>query len=280
MHNISKFIFAAILSSHAQPVLADGIYSFFESQFVPARLIRNARTYLDSPIRIAIYNDLGTWTTGYNHLKMFLSDSKLSYQTIDRADLYRGILQEQTIDILIMPGGESWTYLDTLGEVGANSILNFISQGGGYLGICAGAFYAISDRHGGYHTGKYGIGLVTGVAYDGTSLGAEPFRVGMLDFEIRYPGHAAQMKMVLLEGPSILVEPKEAASIELRVVARFPQSGQPAMTLSNYGQGRVFLSGPHPEIEENLTGWGKNYEDPESDWPLLRAMIDEIAPDY
>lgn len=44
-----------------------------------------------------------------------------------------------------------------------------------------------------------------------------------------------------------------------------------------YGAGRVFLSGPHPEIEENSfragTSFGEEFDDQDSDWPLMYEAI-------
>ena len=64
------------------------------------------------------------------------------------------------------------------------------------------------------------------------------------------------------------------------VLGTYNITGHPAIVACNYGIGRVFLIGPHAEIEEHndRDGWQffEGYEEPfdeESEWPmLLEAM--------
>lgn len=225
----------------------------------------------------AIYNDLGVWSTGYEHLKMFLSENGYSYVSISAAKILGGYLEQQQPDVLIMPGGSSWKYLEKLGINGASKIRAFIDAGGGYVGICAGAFYAVSLREGGHATGPYGIGLLEGTAYDGTALGTAPFKDGMLDFDMFGQNTPATQRMVLLGGPSFRYSDDEAGLKQVVRVANFQKINEPAMITFNFGAGRVFLAGPHLEVEENRTNWGSSRFDPESDWPLLDAMVKHVA---
>jgi hypothetical protein len=48
----------------------------------------------------------------------------------------------------------------------------------------------------------------------------------------------------------------------------------PFMITFDFGNGRVFRSEPHLEIEEDQTNLG--YYDPESDWPMPVEVIDEL----
>ena len=221
--------------------------------------------------KVAIYQDRGVWSVGYEHLTMFFIEHGFDYEAIDARDIRGGYLAANNPDILVMPGGQSWTYLDSLGEAGAIAVRDFVAGGGGYVGICAGAFYAISDRDGGAATGPYGIGLLTGTAYDGTAHRTPPFRSGMMSFDMDLSSFPTIMRIVLLGGPSMLYSDDEADAKQVRVVSRFQQVVQPAMILFEYGDGRVFLSGPHLEVEEDR--WDRGYRDPESDWPLLETMM-------
>jgi glutamine amidotransferase-like uncharacterized protein len=223
---------------------------------------------------IALYDDRGSWDTGVEHLKKFLITNQLSYVSINKSDVLNGRLLHGDIGLLIMPGGESWTYLDDLGTKGAENIKNYVSGGGGYIGICAGAFFATSLREGGRATGPYGIGLLKATAYDGTALNTSPFIDGMMDFNIRLNAFPQTQKIVLFGGPSFRVAPDEAAKIRLQVWSEFQQINEPAMVAFEFGKGHVFLSGPHLEIEENQTDWGAEFNDPESDWPLLLRAVE------
>jgi glutamine amidotransferase-like uncharacterized protein len=225
-------------------------------------------------LKVALYKDTGVWSTGFEHLKLFIASRGYSWLSVNAIQIKSGILEDEAPDILVMPGGASWEYLKSLGEVGASNIRNFVNHGGGYVGICAGAFYAVSNREGGYATGKYGIGLLEGTAYDGTALGTEPFIEGMIEFEMSAQTIPAELQMILLGGPSFRYTENEAQNRNLRIIAKFPGTDDPAMIRFNYGNGRVFLAGPHLEIEENLVAW--EHRDPETDWPLLEIAFGSL----
>lgn len=229
------------------------------------------------PPQVALYTGTGSWGTGKQHMKMFLQENGFSYRTLSAAELLGGELEKSQFQILMMPGGESWKYLEELGTEGARLIRNYVESGGSYFGVCAGAFYATSQRQGGPTTGAYGIGLLEGTAYDGTSLGTAPFKEGMLDFDTSSDelmrGLPAHFRSVLLGGPSFHYSEAEAQAKKIRVLMQFQKIREPAMILFHYGEGRVFLSGPHLEIEEDRTDWGPDYFDPDSEWPIMERVV-------
>ena len=227
----------------------------------------------DNP-RIGLYIGKGVWDVGREHLKMFFAERGFTYRTLTAAEILAGELAN--VKVLVMPGGESWEYLKELGPAGGEKIKAFVDSGGSYIGICAGAFYATSDRLGGYATGPYGIGLLQGTAYDGTALHTRPFIEGMMNFPILpttlTENIPTQLRMVMFGGPSFRFSRDEGARKGLQVLAKIEFIDEPTMIAFNYGMGRVFLSGPHLEVEENRTGWGPAFTDPESDWPLLENI--------
>ena len=225
---------------------------------------------------VALYAGPGAWKTGLQHLKMFFAEHGFGYTSLGPEAVVAG--QFEGARLLVMPGGESWAYLRDLGEQGAESVRRFSAQRGhGYLGICAGAYYAVSQREGGYATGLYGIGLLDGTAYDGTALGTSPFKAGMLDFILAVPGFASRFRSVLLGGPSFRYSEAEARAKDVHALAHFEGSPEVAMVSFRYGEGRALLSAPHIEIEEDRTNWGPDYNDPDSEWPLLDHIVRELT---
>lgn len=208
---------------------------------------------------------------------MYLRERNISYRVLFEDDILGRELWRSAIEVLIVPGGESIIYLKELGAKGGEIIRKFVEAGGGYIGICAGAFYATSHREGGSATGPYGIGLLQGTAYDGTALQTPPFIEGMMDFDF-FPkgllqGLETVFRSVLFGGPSFRFSGLEASAKKLKVVARFQNFGEPAMVLFQTGRGHVFLSGPHLEIEEERTDWGPEFYDPDSEWPILDRVF-------
>ena len=85
-------------------------------------------------------------------------------------------------------------------------------------------------------------------------------------------------KMTMYYQGGCYLVPDNGSSIN--VLGSYNATGEPAIAICEYGQGRVFISGPHPEIEEDDDRDGISfYEledgiwDPESDWPLLRDAV-------
>lgn len=247
----------------------------FQGKRLPAEL-----SFADAPPPVVLYVGKGAWDSGVEHLKMFLTEHQIGYRTAVGTDIEAGFLDENGVRLLIMPGGESWEYLAELGASGADRIRRFIDDGGGYAGICAGAFYATSHRLGGYATGPYGIGLLEGTAYDGTALNTPPFIEGMMDIDILptflTAGFKSLYRIVMFGGPSFRYTAEEAAKKHIQVMARFQVVNEPAMVAFQYGKGRVFLSGPHLEIEEERTSWGTEYVDPDSEWPILHRVVKHL----
>ena len=44
--------------------------------------------------------------------------------------------------ILCVPGGDMYRYAQDISSVGKEKIRNFVRKGGGYIGICGGAYFA------------------------------------------------------------------------------------------------------------------------------------------
>jgi glutamine amidotransferase-like uncharacterized protein len=271
-----KILFLVLLSVPLSASTPEGeIYAKYPFRGIPLSDEYTSR-FKDAPL-IGLYVGKGVWDVGREHLKMFLKEHQYSYRTFNAKSVKAGGLKNSGITVLIMPGGESSEYLPDLGGQGALEIKKFVETGGGYLGICAGAFYATSQREGGNATGPWGIGLLEGTAYDGTALHTSPFVEGMMDFDFMpvsvLEGLQPKFRISLFGGPSFRYTDEEAAKKNLVVLSRFPVIHEPAMLLFLYGAGRVFLSAPHLEVEENRTNWGPAFYDPDSEWPILDRMV-------
>lgn len=226
--------------------------------------------------KVALYNGGGTWALGLNHTKKLLRKMNIPYSTVSTRDIQSGKLSLTTYDMLVMSGGKSWVYLDNLKETGAKAIRDFIHDGGGYYGTCAGAFFATSRRTDARRNDvPYGIGLLDGTAYDGTSMKTAPFKSGEIKVDYHLQGLKSQYTVLLLGGPALLYSADEAAAKNIQELATFPGFNKPAMITFNYGQGRVMLAGPHGEIEESrvFSLFKKTWKDPDSEWPILAKVI-------
>jgi glutamine amidotransferase-like uncharacterized protein len=224
-------------------------------------------------------------------LKRFLREKAFDYEVVDADGIKQGRLRPDRFAAVIVPGGKSWEYLKTLGNPGAERIREFVEQGGGYLGICAGGFYATSHREGPDPEGgargptetsvyEYGIGLLQATAVDGANISQyrSEFADGMRAFELLSPEGVPihRIQSLMLEGSGWRVTEEVMRRQKVKVLARFGQSHLPAILTFERGKGRAFVTGPHLEIEEQSFYWGIPYRDPESEWPIVEAGLQYV----
>ena len=97
-----------------------------------------------APDIIYVYSDLGAAPIGLQSLKDGLGKlitKKYKIKEIRAADIVAGRWKKDAI-LLIMPGGASSYYCKYLNGEGNKQIQEYVSNGGAFLGICAGAYFA------------------------------------------------------------------------------------------------------------------------------------------
>ncbi len=63
--------------------------------------------------------------------------------TVSRLDAdYINSESLDTFSILCVPGGDMYRYAQDISLLGKDNIRGFVSNGGGYIGICGGAYFA------------------------------------------------------------------------------------------------------------------------------------------
>lgn len=74
-------------------------------------------------------------------LKAIFSNSSYNIHAVDSIFLNKTSWEKNTF-LLVMPGGRSLPYYEKLAAGGNKKIIDYVQNGGRYLGICAGAYYA------------------------------------------------------------------------------------------------------------------------------------------
>jgi glutamine amidotransferase-like uncharacterized protein len=246
-----------------------------------------------SNVDIAYYNGEGAWRTDEIVLSNMTEWMGCSFTTVRGQDIQGGCLDE--FDLLMWPGGHYPAYWDEVGLEGKAEIQEFVSGGGGYLGICAGAYYAADYMvwmdDDAYPPPEYkvegdelNLDLFPGVAYGPIFEIADRPEPGWAMTEINlveqtHPITESMpnpMTMIYIGGPYL--EPYDDADVS--ILGEYDVTGTVAMVACEYGEGRVFLIGPHGEIEEgsDRDGWEfppdiPEPDDVESDWPLYRNAV-------
>ncbi|MCB9619507.1 MAG: hypothetical protein H6724_08670 [Sandaracinus sp.] len=166
------------------------------------------------------------------------------------ADVQRGRLDG--MDIVVFTGGRGSIQGRYLGERGRAQVREFVRVGGGYVGICAGAYLALQGEPE-FHK----IAFVAGrhATGDAWRRGVATTWVEPLDGSPRAPLHYAN-------GPILAPEAVEGldAFVPLAVFRADVYSerhgtragempGTPAVVAARYGRGRLVLFSPNPVLE-------------------------------
>jgi glutamine amidotransferase-like uncharacterized protein len=146
-------------------------------------------------------------------------------------------------NLLAMPGGDGGSLYLGSSSINGAAIKNFVANGGGYLGICAGA-YAGSN----YVDGRYNG---WGVAPD---VNAKPVGyVGLLSMQFtsagqQILGRSGTINIEHYNGPAMYVTGGKAIIMATYADSHTGYKGYADIVGDYYGKGRSVLIGSHPEL--------------------------------
>lgn len=132
--------------------------------------------------------------------------------------------------VWIEPGGYARNSWEGMTQALRTTLKEFIRGGGGYVGFCAGAFMATAKIGG---TGASGLGIFPGNTY--------PYN-GSTTVTVDWQG--TQQKLYWEGGPYFY---NLDSTVE---VTGLYKNGSVAAARTQFGAGRVYLSGPHPEAPD------------------------------
>ncbi len=187
---------------------------------------------------------------------------RAEWKVIDSEMICSGVLNN--CDLLFIPGGRSSEQSAALGDKGRRAVSNYIENGGGYVGLCAGAFLGSSGfdwslsllnvacREGTHYVPGHGERSWLDRGGGGVQLvlsegGTELFGPTSTPLEADFTGGP-----IFLPGRRTFM-PDYVVLAEYRSeVCRFPfqrgtMVGTPAILAAPHGRGKVFLIGAHLE---------------------------------
>jgi len=206
-----------------------------------------------APLRVAVYDDRGSPRTAGDFKRVFGNDPKEFQLTFVTAEQIRnGVLKN--MDVLVQGGGGAHTQSDELEAPGRDAIRDFVKNGGGYLGICAGAYLASSAK-----TSDLGIMNARVVDSEHWARGRGDVELGFTPTGQQEIGEQKPKVTVMYhQGPLLapagrkdLPAYTEVAKFNTEVAEKGAphgvMQGTTALASSIYGKGRVFVISPHPE---------------------------------
>ena len=146
-------------------------------------------------------------------------------------------------NVLIMPGGDGGSLYLGSSSISGTAIKNFVANGGGYLGICAGAYAGANYVSGDY----YGWGVAPDV--DAKPVGY----VGNLTMKFtsaaqQILGSSGTITISHYNGPAMYVTGGNAIILATYADDHTGYEGYADIVGDYYGKGRSVLMGSHPEL--------------------------------
>jgi glutamine amidotransferase-like uncharacterized protein/predicted deacylase len=232
----------------------------------PERLLPERR---GERLRIALFDDAGAAGKGPGRLEELL-DERHGYalRRVSGADVRERALAQ--FDVAIFPGGTGSGQGGALGAAGREAVRAFVRDGGGYVGICAGAYLAANNY-------SWSLKILDADVIDRAhwKRGRGPVE---LEWEARTRADLKapiRAEVLYVNGPLYAPAGDEALP-DFEVLAWFRgeirendapvgvMRDSPAMVRGRYGRGTVICSSPHPEQTEGLD-------------ELVRRLVDAAA---
>lgn len=187
-------------------------------------------------------------------------------------------------DVLAMPGGRDGYFYVSSSSISGTAIKNFVSNGGGYLGICAGAYSGAKAVKGWYDS----WGIAPHV------ICTRPWVEGDVPLQIEAAGeqifgYGGIITAAHYNGPAMYAIGAGMVTFATYADDSCNSQGLGAIVGDYYGEGRVVLSGPHPELDPKhldilakLFVWAANKSEPDTTptptpTPTDSVTIDQLS---
>ncbi len=142
----------------------------------------------------------------------------------------------QEAKLWVQPGGHSVTAAQSMGPAMLERVREFVAEGGGYVGFCAGAFLSTPLIG---TTEENGYGLIPGetelLIQEGNDHKMLKVATPKGDEWMYYAG-----------GPFFKISEESLKAVNGEIIGRYPD-GKIAAIQAHYGKGKVAVSGFHPE---------------------------------
>jgi len=208
-------------------------------------------------VRVAVYDGPGT-ASAARFEQLLGAQTNMVVCRVHAADIRGGALEQ--FDVAIFPGGSGSKQAAGLGEEGRAAVRRFVRDGGGYVGICAGAYLATSHY-------PWSLALVNAASLD-TKHWRRGF--GVVTMELTPAGRelfgrsdTEALEISFRQGP--ILGPGKRDDLPAYEVLGWFRSGvgkngadpktmvdTPAIVRGMLDKGRVVVFSPHPEKTEGL----------------------------
>ncbi len=203
-----------------------------------------------SRVKVALYDAGGTGGTGASCLERILGGG-MTVRRVGPEEIGSESLHQ--FQLVVFPGGSGSKEAAAIGENGRRRIQDFVQRGGGYIGICAGAYLATSgfdwglkilDAKTASPLWRRGTGTVQiELTPEGRAILGE--RPGLLD--VKYANGPILVPANRDELPDYQVLAVFRSELAKNNTPEGLMVNSPAIAAGRCGKGRVVAISPHPE---------------------------------
>lgn len=211
----------------------------------------------DGKTCVAVYDDGGASVNGVKNLLRVCNDQgNVVARRVCAKDIRAGVLEQ--FDVVCFGGGGGSNLSKSLNEEGRAAVRNFVTDGGDYLGVCAGAYLACSGF-------SWGLGILD------ARTKSNKWRRGRATLEVEFQTSGMsffspqenRLKLYYANGPILAPNNKEDLP-DYEVLAWFREEvarngtpagimvDSPAIVRGEFGEGDVFCFSPHPESTKGM----------------------------
>jgi len=206
-------------------------------------------------VRVAVFQGDGVGKSVFDLLEVLQqAGDQFAVERITADQIQADALSK--VDVLIHPGGSGSGQGKALGEAGRGKVRDFVDEGGGYLGICAGGYLATNDY-------SWSLDLIDAKVVDRRhwARGNGLVELTLSPVGKTFFGHVPE-EMTIYYGQGPLLgrrewdDPQVPNYQSLAIYkTEIAEKGAPAgimpgtsaVVRARYGTGRVFCFSPHPE---------------------------------
>ena len=258
----SVLVFGTVTLLHGQPAAVKPGAKSKAAPFVIPPDVNGRKAIIAPPektkaLKIAIFAGKGAPDDGIANVTARIQSLPLATVTRVQAGDWATI-DLRAFDLVVFSGGSGSAQAEAIGEAGRSNVREYVRNGGGYVGICAGAYLACSNF-------AWGLGILNA----GTVSNKWRRGQGFMDIELTEDGRRllgdvrGTFKVRYHNGPIIRpagrtdVPPYTPVAFFRSEMAEFGSPvgvmvDSPAQARGTFGRGRVFISSPHPENTPGL----------------------------
>lgn len=221
----------------------------------PERITPFERTAGD--VFLALYDAGGSAGQGVPRMLEILgSIPGMHVERVGPPDIRAGVLEQ--FDAVAFCGGSGSGQAKALGDEGRRQVRQFVDQGGGYIGICAGSYLACSgfswglsilDARAKSPLWRRGKGTVR---FEATDTGAEILGLGRAGIDVHYANGPVLELAHADDIPDFTPLALFTTEMADNGTPQGIMAGSPAAVAGRYGRGRVLCFSPHPEQTPGL----------------------------